>query len=361
VVGGRTAKDTAALIEEVARGDRLLEEIKDPDLRETVRLALRLHKDPYSGPDARTRFRIRSRVLDALRPHPATLADRVALAFEVLAKPTPYAMRALAIALVFVCIAASTTLGSAGTVADDPLYSVKIASEQMRLALATTPEDRAVVLLSIAEHRLAEATALAEQGMDDGAIVAASEYGEHLAGAAAELAQIEYLSPETATLVIQLQQKLDQHRATAAAAVARLSGDAEAAPAVEVLAAIARHVAPATDLSPAAAIAEQAASAADRVASVAERNVPVRRTPAPREAPRRALADDDESDDVARVTEARRADSSRATSRGGTGERARSPERAAEFARRAAQEAKAAAQKAKQGSKRTPLPTPHWR
>src|SRR6058998_3651450 len=63
MVGRRTAKDTAKLIDEVARGDRLLEDIKDPQLRETVRLALRLHKDPYTAPDARTRSRIRARVL----------------------------------------------------------------------------------------------------------------------------------------------------------------------------------------------------------------------------------------------------------------------------------------------------------
>ena len=188
MVGRRTAKDTEALIEKVASGERLLEEIKDPELRETVRLALRLHKDPYSGPDAKTRSRIRSRVFRTLRPGPASLADRIVISFEILAKPAPYAMRAFAIALIVACIGASTALVSAGTVADDPLYSVKIASERVRLALAATPEDRAIVELSIAEHRLAEAATLANAGYDDDVIVATSEYGEHLANAAAELA-----------------------------------------------------------------------------------------------------------------------------------------------------------------------------
>src|SRR3981189_950034 len=124
MVGRRSAKDTAKLIDEVARGDRLLEDIKDPQLRETVRLALRLHKDPYSGPDAKTRSRIRSRVLFGLHPRNATVFDRVAIAFELLGRPTPYAMRALGIGLVMVAIGASTALVSAGTVADDALYSV---------------------------------------------------------------------------------------------------------------------------------------------------------------------------------------------------------------------------------------------
>src|SRR5207302_506664 len=83
-----------------ARGQRLLEDIHDDQLRETVRLALRLHKDPFAGPDARARARIRSRVLDSLRPRGATIADRVAIAFEILAKPAPYAMRALGFVLV---------------------------------------------------------------------------------------------------------------------------------------------------------------------------------------------------------------------------------------------------------------------
>src|SRR2546422_10437401 len=225
MVGRRSAKDTAKLIDEVARGDRLLEDIKDPQLRETVRLALRLHKDPYTAPDARTRSRIRSRVLFGLHPRSATVADRLAVAFDVLGRPTPYAMRVLAFGLVAVVIAASTALVSAGTVADDALYSVKITSEQVRLALATSPEDRAVVELTIAEHRLAEATALATLGNEDDAIVATSEYGEHMANAAAELAQVAALQTATPILVVQLQQRIDEHRATAAAVVARLAED----------------------------------------------------------------------------------------------------------------------------------------
>src|SRR5437660_4467651 len=121
VVGQRTTKDTAKLIEEVARGDRLLEDIKDPELRETVRLALRLHKDPYSAPDSRTRSRIRSRVLFGLQPRGATVLDRLAVAFELLGRPTPYAMRLLAVRLLVVAIASSTALVRSGPVADAAL------------------------------------------------------------------------------------------------------------------------------------------------------------------------------------------------------------------------------------------------
>ena len=344
MVGRRSARDTAKLIEEVARGDRLLEDINDPQLRETVRLALRLHKDPFSGPDARTRSRIRSRVLFGLQPRHATLVDRVAVVFELLGRPTPYAMRALGVALVVVAIGASTALVSAGTVADDALYSVKTTSEQMRLALATSPEDRAIVELSIAEHRLAEATALATLGDEDNAIVATSEYGEHMANAAAELAQVESLQPETAQLVIQLQLRINEHRATAAAVVARLADDPSRALAAAALSAVAVRGVRAADLSPAAAIAQDAADTADEAASVAERMaVPSRSTDAPSASSGTGGKATSETDN--------------ATARGDGSKK----ERAAEVARKAADEAKAAAKKAKEGSRRTPSPTPRHR
>jgi hypothetical protein len=350
VVGRRSAKDTAKLIEEVARGDRLLEDIKDPQLRETVRLALRLHKDPFTGPDARARSRIRARVLFGLHPQNATFVDRLAVAFELLGRPTPYAMRALAVALAVIAIGAGTAVVSAGTVADDALYSVKITSEQMRLALATSPEDRAVVELSIAEHRLAEATALATLGDEDSAIVATSEYGEHMANAAAELAQVEMLQPETATLVIQLQQRIDDHRATAVAVLARLAEDPTRIVASTALTVIASRGSPTPNLSPAAAIAQDAADTADEAAAVAERKATV-----PREAgtPQASTTTDRTATPVVRETPANGA-SARAQST--QTERVSKKERAAGAARKAADEAKAAAKKAKEGSRRTPAP-----
>jgi hypothetical protein len=350
VVGQRSAKDTAKLVEEVARGDRLLEDIKDLELRETVRLALRLHKDPYSGPDGKTRSRIRSRVLNGLQPRHATFGDSVAVVFELLGRPTPYAMRALAVGLVVVAIAASTAVASAGTVADDPLYSVKITSEQMRLALAMSPEDRAVVQLSIAEHRLAEATALATIGNEDDAIVATSEYGEHMASAAAELAQVELFQPETAILILQLQQRIDEHRATAAAVIALLAEDPDRGSASEALLALASRGSGTEGLSPAAAIAQDAAEMADEAATVAERlALPLRVAPPQGTAASAVQAANAQSQQVSPVA-AKSADPARAS------EKPSKKERAAGVARKAADEAKAAAKKAKEGSRRTPEP-----
>jgi len=348
VVGRHNANDTARLIEEVARGDRLIEDIRDPQLRETVRLALRLHKDPYSAPDGRTRSRIRARVLFGLRPRNATVFDRLAVVFELLGRPTPYVMRALAVGLVVIGIGASTAVVSAGSVADDALYSVKITSEQMRLALATSPEDRAIVELSIAEHRLAEATALATLGDEDNAIVATSEYGEHMANAAAELAQVESLQPETATLVLQLQQRIDEHRATAVAVLARLAEDPNRATPSAALAVIAARGSPAPGLSPAAAIAQDAAETADEAAGVAERQAA---PPGAAGTPPFSGSTDPAATTFGRDTGVNGGSVRTATTQG---ERLSKKERAAGAARKAADEARAAAKKAKEGSRRMP-------
>ena len=85
MVGRRTARDTAELIEAVTRGERRVEDIADPALRETVRLALRLSRDPRYAPDLATRNRIRARVLGRLQAGPLSLSDRIALAVELLA------------------------------------------------------------------------------------------------------------------------------------------------------------------------------------------------------------------------------------------------------------------------------------
>jgi uncharacterized protein DUF5667 len=351
----RTATDTDTLIEEVARGERLLEEIGDARLRETVRLALRLHKDPFTAPDAGARARIRSQVMRSLRPHPATIADRVALAFEILAKPAPYAARALALAAIGFCIAASTTVASAESLPADAVYGVKLASEQMRLALAATPEDRAGVQLSIAEHRLAEAALLAALGDDDGAIVVTSAYGAHVANAAAELAQVETGEPGPAALVAQLERRIDEHRAIAAAAARRLSDDPTRAAAAAYLAMLANGAAPASDLSPAAAIAARAADAADEIATAAERRLTsaLRTNLAELTAPHRF--------DLVAAIQSRvewglgsqdRAELESLSVQADPIERARSSERAAQTARKAADEAKAAAMRAREGSTR---------
>jgi hypothetical protein len=155
-VSGRARNDFTENLEAVARGVRRLEQIQDPILREAVAAALRLRERELRV-DPASRVRMRNSVLAALAPAKPTLADRVYGVFAILGKPAPMLVRALVIIIVIAGFLGSATVASADSLPDDPLYSFKLAGEQLRLAIAVSPEDRASVELSIAEHRLDEA------------------------------------------------------------------------------------------------------------------------------------------------------------------------------------------------------------
>jgi len=164
VVGRSEQTKLDGLIQEVARGQRTLQGIHDPRLRESVRVALRMHEDAPSGPDEYTRRRMRARVMSRLRPHRPTMRDNAWAALWYLGRPAPYIVRSVALAAILVCAGLGATITSAESLPDDALYPVKLAAESVRLALASAPEDRAAVELTIAEHRLVEAEKLASSG-----------------------------------------------------------------------------------------------------------------------------------------------------------------------------------------------------
>ncbi|MEK7860168.1 MAG: DUF5667 domain-containing protein, partial [Chloroflexota bacterium] len=133
---------------------------------------------PY-GPDdldEERRSRIRRRVLAGLRPRRPTLGAHLVGVFAVLGAPAPHVVRTLAVLVVVAIVVGSATVASADSLPDEALYPLKLASEQVRLALAQTGVDRAAVELSLAEHRLAEAQRLAEAGRGPAAIIASSAY-----------------------------------------------------------------------------------------------------------------------------------------------------------------------------------------
>ena len=267
MVGGGSRHDRLErLMEQVARGERDLASIKHPVEREAVRIALRLHADEPLVPDNATRARMRGRVLHSLHPHSATISDRIALVFEMLARPTPYLVRAVAAVVVVASLAAGATVASADSLPDDPLYGVKVAAEQIRLALATTSEDRASVELSIAEHRLAEAERLAGAGRPDDALVASGDYSAHVARAAAELAQLD-TDPESA-LAAQLGTRFAEHRAHALSVAKKLGDDPATASGGQVLATVATPTL-ASGTTQAERIAVTAANVAQGLAQVA--------------------------------------------------------------------------------------------
>ena len=274
MVGSSSQDRLDRLIDEVARGRRDLGSIRDREVRERVRVALRLHKDAPATPDPYTRMRMRARVLAGLDKRrdtawtPRDIAWRaVDIAWTLLAqlaRPAPYIVRAVGVAAVLVTAGLGMTAASAGTLPDETLYPVKLASEELRLVLATSTDDRALVELSIADHRLAEAERLAEQGRTADALIASAAYTQRVATAAADLAPTASVD-----LADRLERSFDAQRLRAQTLASSLSGTASSARAAAVLAIIAAPTSP-----PAAdavqRVAETAARAASELASAAE-------------------------------------------------------------------------------------------
>ena len=219
--------------------------------------------------DALRRARMRRRILGGLEPRAPRLSDRFYGGLVLLGRPAPVLVRAGAVLLILASVVVATGVAAADSLPDEPLYGVKLATEQARLAFAATPEDRATVELSIAEHRLTEAVLLAEEGREDDALEASSAYGTHLAAAAAELATVEP-GLRADALVGQLETRLATQRRQVAAAATRLAADPRTAPAAAVLATVTATAPPVEGASAAARIAANAAAFSERAAVVAE-------------------------------------------------------------------------------------------
>ena len=273
MVGKDRLNDLDKLIEQVARGQRRLDSITDPRLREAIRVALRIHQNAPAAPDDYARLRMRARVLSRLDPRGPNLADNAWIALEVFGRPAPIIVRGVALAALLVVAGMSASVAAADTIPDDILYPVKVASETVRLALAAVPDDRAGVELSIAEHRLAEAEKLAASGRTSDALVASAMYTQHVASAAAEL-----VPNDSSAVARQLEATFAQQRDRAQQLSTTLSSNTKSAAAAQILATIAKPtVAPGVTV--AERVAVTAAGVAQQLAAVAEHDAAAATTP----------------------------------------------------------------------------------
>jgi hypothetical protein len=213
---------------------------------------------------------MRREVLARVEPRSPGFGDHAYAVLTVLAAPAPFIVRTAVAGVLVISLVAGASVASADSLPDEPLYGLKVASEQVRLALAQRPEDRAAVWLSMAEHRLAEAERLAVLGREPEALVATSAYGTQLAEAAAELAAIERLEASGPRIVARLRERLADQQARAADIAERLrtgTASARSAPAFDTVAS-APPAEPSATLSE--LIAEHAASVTDQLAAAAE-------------------------------------------------------------------------------------------
>ena len=276
MVGKDTLNELDGLLDDVARGRRRLDSIHDAKLREAVRTALRIHQTGAAAPDDYARLRMRARVLSRLDPKGPSFLDNAWIALDMLSRPAPYIVRGIALSALLVVVGMGATVAAADTLPDDLLYPVKLASEQVRLALATAPDDRASVEISIAEHRLSEAERLAVSGRTSDALVASAMYSQHVASAAAEL-----VPSEASGVALQLESTFTNQRDRAGVLADTLSTNAQSAPAAQILATIAKPSA-APGVTIAERVAVTAAGVAEDLASVAEKDADAVATVTPR-------------------------------------------------------------------------------
>src|SRR3989442_1425207 len=253
--------------------DRALDELTsgrlplttDPEVRSLVRLAMDV-RDVRNGLTPERRAALKLRVLRRLASsRPRTFAERLPAVATLASRPLPLLSRAGTIALVVIALVGGASAVSADSLPDDPLYSLKLNSEQVRLSLAQNAADRAAVELGIAETRLREVTALTAQNRDAEADAAASSFGEYLANAAASIEEAS--SPQSSDLVRQLRTRVAQQESQLGQSVLQPMPNA-----VSVIVSVAQEIAgvPSTDGS---AIADAAARAAEAAATMAKTTV----------------------------------------------------------------------------------------
>lgn len=87
---------------------------------------------------------------------------------------------AVALALVVLISGVSTVAVAGNSMPDQPLYPVKIASEDTRVALAASPIKKATVLIRLTDYRIEEIVYLATKGEPRYVDMVAQRLGEHL-------------------------------------------------------------------------------------------------------------------------------------------------------------------------------------
>jgi hypothetical protein len=112
------------------------------------------------------------------------------------AKPGHFSLRqslAVAIAAVLVLLLAGggTAAASSNAMPDEPLYPVKLATEEIKLTFAISDAQKAQVHTQLAETRATEVEAMAEKGKLDEAAIAAERFAKDLEKANLAMAKVE--------------------------------------------------------------------------------------------------------------------------------------------------------------------------
>jgi hypothetical protein len=112
------------------------------------------------------------------------------------AKPGLFSWRqswsvAVAAVLILVLTGSSTAIASSNALPDEPLYPVKLATEDMRLAFAVSDTQKAQVHTQLAETRAVELETMADQGKTEPAAITAARLAKQLEMANSAIARVE--------------------------------------------------------------------------------------------------------------------------------------------------------------------------
>ncbi|MGA7678014.1 MAG: DUF5667 domain-containing protein [Dehalococcoidia bacterium] len=112
------------------------------------------------------------------------------------AKPGLFSWRqswsvAVAAVIILVLTGSSTVIASSNAMPDEPLYPVKLATEDMRLALAVSDTQKAQVHTQLAETRAVEVETMADQGKTEQAAITAARLAKQLELANSAIASVE--------------------------------------------------------------------------------------------------------------------------------------------------------------------------
>ena len=105
---------------------------------------------------------------------------------------------AVAAILVLLLTGGSTVAASSNAMPDEPLYPVKLATEQVRFAFAISDAQKAQVHTQLAETRAVEIEAMVDQGKTEYAVIAAEKLANQLEQANLAMAKVESARGEAA-------------------------------------------------------------------------------------------------------------------------------------------------------------------
>lgn len=107
---------------------------------------------------------------------------------------------AVALATVLICVltGAGTVAASADALPDQPLYQVKLATEQVKVAFAVSDEKKAEVYSQLAETRAMEIAAMAQQGKTELVVDTTDRLANNLEKADSAIARLEEATAQAA-------------------------------------------------------------------------------------------------------------------------------------------------------------------